>query len=209
MKYETVREECIILFSMRSPESWGKLRKVSLYESCAKGCTSGLIINWRRRWHGCFIILIPIKEFHFILMNPYVVKDCGGCNDVPRSTQLVIQFFGQARKSPFPNPKASLNSVSRFNLGLIVPPKRIPSILPCSNFTISAELSKIRLSCADPGHLTTMSMIRSCGPDTTWTLRDIHPFRFLNISALSPPGLLMGTCVQSMHPTTPGKLATS
>ena len=41
----------------------------------------------------------------------------------------------------------------------------------------------------------------------TWQLKEKMPNLFLNNSGCSPPWFLIGTCVPSMQPTTPGNCA--
>ena len=58
-----------------------------------------------------------------------------------------------------------------------------------SNCAHKRLLLNIRASCTLPGHRTTMFCISRFGPDTACTFTEKNPFRFLNSSAFSSPGM--------------------
>ena len=66
-------------------------------------------------------------------------------------------------------------------------------------------VSKILESCVDPGHRATKLVKIRSAVHIACTFMEKYPFLLRYTSASSPPGDIIGMCVQSMAPTTAGK----
>ena len=85
-------------------------------------------------------------------------------------------------------------------------PSRCPGHSRLSSRALSSDSSNIRLSWADPYHLTTALVISKSNVHTNCTLMVGYPFLHRNSSLSGPPGEMILTCVPSTAPVTPAIL---
>ena len=143
----------------------------------------------------CFSCISPscMPIIYYKVTVPIMIKPCFNFKSARYTIKDQILKIGQILDISDHNPvQTKIGHPKFFTLGLgRYRSENLGKMTPL-------ELSHIRASCVDPGHLPTTFVIRQRASQIACTLIDMNPFLLRQSSASVEAGHKIGTCVQSI-----------